>query len=445
MPFFSFKKTKKVKRPSIRNASAPVKKNPRKEAKVTLVRPDLGLVAVTVFLTVFGVLMIYSASANIAFSKYGDAFYFAKNQIYRIIIGIFAAIILYFFPLKLLKKYSLHIFIISMFLLLYLVPESLFNIKIPLVRTLNGATRWIGTESFNIQPSELIKFAMILFISSWMTMSQTAKNNIEKWIKQYRDNEILHALLNFGYKWFPFFVIGLISVLILFERDLDTTMIIFFIFISVYIVGASSKVQSMAAAFVTALGTLIGLIATFGEDYRRARFLSFWQILIDGEPTKEFRLGESFQVWNGLVAIGTGGLFGRGYGESRQKLFFLQEASYTDSIFAVIAEEFGLLGTIMVIAAFLFFLSRGLNIAKNAADKFSSLVAVGLTSWIIIQAFLNIASNLAVIPFGGIPLPFLTYGGSNTIMIIGAVGLLLNISRHQKEKLNKFDRTSRLS
>src|SRR5690606_23973454 len=116
----------------------------------------------------------------------------------------------------------------------------------------------------------------------------------------------------------------------------------------------------------------------------------------------------------------------------RQKLFFLQEAAYTDSIFAVIAEELGLLGSLAVVFAFLLFASRGLNIAKNASDRFSSLLAIGLTSWIVIQAFLNIAANLSIIPFAGMPLPFFTYGGSNTITVLIAVGLLLNISKEKK-------------
>jgi cell division protein FtsW len=173
----------------------------------------------------------------------------------------------------------------------------------------------------------------------------------------------------------------------------------------------------------------MGLAATLLASYRMSRFQSFLQILINGEPSNTFKRGESFQVWNGLVALGLGGLLGVGYGQSKQKLFFLQEAAYTDSIFSIVGEEFGLLGTLAVILGFLVILSIGLKIAKEAPNKYLFLFASGITAWIIIQAFLNIAANLALIPFGGIPLPFLTYGGSNTIMILIGVGLLLNISK----------------
>jgi cell division protein FtsW len=177
------------------------------------------------------------------------------------------------------------------------------------------------------------------------------------------------------------------------------------------------------------VSAIMGLAATLLASYRMSRFQSFLQILINGEPSNTFKRGESFQVWNGLVALGLGGLLGVGYGQSKQKLFFLQEAAYTDSIFSIVGEEFGLLGTLAVILGFLVILSIGLKIAKEAPNKYLFLFASGITAWIIIQAFLNIAANLALIPFGGIPLPFLTYGGSNTIMILIGVGLLLNISK----------------
>ena len=118
-----------------------------------------------------------------------------------------------------------------------------------------------------------------------------------------------------------------------------------------------------------------------------------------------------------------------GYGESRQKLFFLQEAAYTDSIFSVFAEEFGLLGSLILVFGYFYFMALGLQIARNANNKFLALIAIGVTAWICIQAFLNIAANLALIPFGGMPLPFFTYGGSNTITTLMAIGILLNVSK----------------
>jgi cell division protein FtsW len=406
--------------------------------RTSLDAPDFGLVLITGFMLIFGLVMIFSASAVLANSRYEDVFYFFKRQIIWIIIGSILGFLVYKVPIFRIKKYSRTILIIGIFLLAYLIPEAIFKVEFPFVKTLNGATRWIDFSFFDLQPAEFIKLALIIFISAWFTISDNTKKSIEKFIKRFEKNTFQHLVLNIVYSFLPFFVLGLIAVLILAERDLDTIVIIGLTFFAIYFAAGNRKKHTLLTILTLIFSVIFGILAMLMESYRKSRLETFLQILFNGEPSELAKRAESFQVWNGLVAIGSGGLFGLGYNESRQKLFFLNEAAYTDSIFAVIAEEFGLVGAMIVVLAFLIFISRGLRIAKNASDKFSALLAIGLTSWIGIQAFLNIAANLSIIPFGGMPLPFFTYGGSNTIMILVGVGLLMNISRNQSSENSKL-------
>ncbi len=325
-------------------------------------------------------------------------------------------------------------------MLFYLVPQAIFHIPIPGVVTLNGATRWIRIPGlFDIQPAELAKIVIILFTSLWLTRGEKTKLKHEKWVKTYKDNEYLYPIVKLVYGLFPVVIVLFTSVFILLERDLDTIVVIVLTFFAIMYASSTTKKESRFVVIMLVLALVVGTAASVLEPYRRERVQSFVEILVNGEPTN--KQGGSFQIWNGLIAIGSGGIFGVGYGESRQKLFFLQEAAYTDSIFAVFAEEFGLFGSLILIFGYFYFMSVGLQIARNSKNRYLALVAIGITGWICIQAFLNIAANLAIIPFGGMPLPFFTYGGSNTITTMMGIGLLLNVSRtsNQIEKpIRKF-------
>lgn len=400
---------------------------------------DIPLILVVAFMLVFGLIMIFSASAILAYTQYGDTFYYFKRQIIWIIIGGVFALLAFKIPINSLKKSSTLLLVGCLILMAYMLPEALSPsteigkvIEMPFVSTKNGATRWIDFTLFDVQPAELVKIALIIFAARWFSLGDDLKSKIEKTLTQFRENPFIYSLGYFFLTFLPFIILGLISIMILAQKDLDTIVIIVLTFISIFFAAGTNKKHTIVTILFLISSIFVGIGAMMAESYRQSRLNAFLQILLKGEPSEVSKLGDSFQVWNGLIAIGSGGIFGLGYNESRQKLFFLQEAAYTDSIFAVIAEEFGLIGSFVVILCFLFFASRGLNIAKNASTKFSSLLAIGLTSWIVIQAFLNIAANLSIIPFGGMPLPFFTYGGSNTITVLVAVGLLLNISREQK-------------
>ncbi len=396
--------------------------------------PNLNLLFLTILLLTGGLLMIFSASALIAYStRDGDTFFYFKRQIIWIVLGSMAGLVFYILPIALIKKLSPLMLAGSLMLLLYILPEALFGktaidgtttgIQMPFVNQINGATRWIDIGSFSLQPSELIKFTLVIYLSAWLTRDF-------KISKKDPTGDHMKKVL------FPFlFIAGIISVLILLQRDFDTTVIIFLTILMVYYMSGNDRLHTIGTYGIGFFASLFGSLALILEPYRRSRVACFFDIFINGRPTGDKAQADCFQVWNGLVALGSGGLFGVGYGESRQKLGFLQEAAYTDSIFVIIGEEFGLIGAIFVIVGFLYFASLGLKIASDAPDKFSSLLAIGMTSWIVIQAFLNIAANLAVIPFGGMPLPFFTYGGSSTIVALMSVGLLLNISKKHKHSL----------
>jgi cell division protein FtsW len=395
--------------------------------------PDYSLILLVIFFLIFGLLMIFSASAVIAYLyNDGDTFFFFKRQIIWIGVGSIIGFILYKVQINKYKKLGIYLLIATFLLMLYLIPEALFKVEFPFVKTLNGATRWIDLGFFDLQPSEIAKLAIILFSAGFFSLSEKFKKNIEIFIdKRFSNNQTLHIIVYLSFKLLPFIVMGLLAAFVLFQKDLDTLVIIGLIFMTMFYVSNKGSSHNFAT-IVLLVGCLIaGYFAMTLENYRKVRVDSFVQILINGQPDDP--RGPAFQVWNGLVALGNGGFLGVGYGNSRQKLFFLQEAAYTDSIYTIVGEEFGLAGSLLVILGFLIFLSIGLKIANEAENKFAALVAVGITSWITIQAFLNISANLAVIPFGGMPLPFLTYGGSNTIMILAGIGILLNISKKRVE------------
>lgn len=391
-------------------------------------RPSIPLVTVTITFLIAGLLMIFSASAVLAFVRYQDTFYFVKRQIIFIVIGLVLAYIIYKLSYLQLRYLTKILLIVVTILLIFILPQAIFGIPIPGVVTLNGATRWIRIPGlFDIQPAELAKIVVIMFTALWLTRGEKTKIKMGKWVKSYKDNEYLYPLINLGYSIFPLLVTFILSMFILLERDLDTIVVIVLTFFAIYYAASTTKKETRFVMILLILALVVGTAASILEPYRRERVMSFVEILVKGEP--ENKQGASFQIWNGLIAIGSGGIFGVGYGESRQKLFFLQEAAYTDSIFAVFAEEFGLMGSLILIFGYFYFMSLGLQIARSSKNKYLALIAVGVTTWISVQAFLNIAANLGIIPFGGMPLPFLTYGGSNTITTLMGIGLLLNVSK----------------
>ncbi len=351
--------------------------------KLSIDRNLLILVLVFVFV---GLTAVADASAPQALNTFGDKFYLFKQQLISAGVGLIALFIISKVNYKFWEKIATPVFLVSLILLLMvLFPQLGFKAL--------GARRWIDIGFFNFQPSEIIKLSLALFLAK---VASKNKNVISY-----------------------FLPLVIVAALIMLQPDLGTTLV-------VSIIGLSQIFVSGISLLYFAGALLVGLLGTFGlimiSSYRKERFLTFLQM--EKDP-----LGASYHIRQILLGLGAGGIFGVGLGASRQKYLFLPEAS-TDSIFAVIAEELGLIGAVGIILLFGFFIYKGLRIAMNAPDSFSKVLAVGITAWIGGQAFLNIASMVALVPLTGIPLPFISYGGSSLVTVLAACGILLNISRY---------------
>jgi cell division protein FtsW len=257
-----------------------------------------------------------------------------------------------------------------------------------------GAHRWIKLGFFVLQPSELAKLSLTIYLSAWFS-------NAEK-------NRFISFLL------LLIMIVGLVMI----EPDMGTSAILVGISLIIYFATGAPLIHFLLFVPVVIVG--FGLLAIV-SPYRFERILSFIN------PHEDL-LGSSYQIHQALLAIGSGGWFGVGIGKSRQKYDYLPEAN-TDSIFAIMAEETGFIGSCMIVMAFVFLMSRGFRIAKKSPDAFGRYLAMGITGWIGIQSALNLAAMVAFVPLTGIPLPLVSYGGSSLIITLAAIGILLNISK----------------
>lgn len=354
---------------------------------------DFVYALIILVLTLFGIVMISSSSMVISSEKFGSNYHFVSRQIISFIIGIGLMLLTYFIDYRFWKKNALWMFIVTIgFLILVFVPG--------VGREFGGAKRWIGFGSMLFQPSEIIKLAFIIYLAAWLD----------------KKGENIKSFL-FGF--LPFMVlIGIVGFLMMSQPDFGTLSVIFFTSVAMfYISGARYSHLGLGLGFVGVLS----LILIKAAPYRMQRLLVFLNPTIDSQ-------GASYHLNQALLAIGTGGWLGLGFGQSRQKYLYLPMA-HTDSIIAIIAEELGFIRISLILLLFLVLAIKGFQIAKNAPDNFSRLLATGITFWIIIQTFINIASMLNIMPMTGVPLPFISYGGSSLMILFAAVGIMLNISK----------------
>ena len=352
---------------------------------------NLTLLISIILISLFGLLMIYSSSYVWAEYKFSDPFKYVKNQGFFLILGL---ILMYFISkvnFENYYKYSNKIFIIC-FILLILV--LFFGTE------RNGSKSWFGIGSFGIQPSEFMKLAMIIFTSKYLYNNRKDLGNIKKGVIPI----LLLTMIIFG--------------LIMLQPDFGTGLILVMGVIGLLFVGGVN-IKFFIKIGLLGIGGIVGLI--MAAPYRLKRILSFlnpWE-----DP-----LGSGFQIIQSLYAIGPGGIFGFGLGGSRQKHFYLPEPQ-TDFIFSIISEEFGFLGVIIVCSFFFFIFYRMIRIAMKASNLFYKYLAFGLAFGIFIQASLNLAVVVGLIPVTGVTLPFFSYGGSSLLVSMLSVGLVLNISK----------------
>jgi cell division protein FtsW len=350
-------------------------------------------------LTLFGVLMISSAGIVYADVRFDDPYFFFKRQMIGVILGFIGLFIFSHIDYHVYRKWALVIFSGALALL--------FVVLIPGIGSeAYGANRWIGVGPISFQPSEAMKLALILYVSAWCAGKGT------KIITDFKDGLISFLL-----------IVGMACFLVLLQPDVGTTAMLGFIAVGIfYLAGARLSHITMIAGI--GLAGIILLIAM--APYRMARFTTFIN------PENDLQ-GTGYQVQQALIAIGSGGFIGLGLGHSKQKGLYLPEP-VGDSIYAIIAEELGMLGAIIVIVLFVLFAWRGLKIATSAPDIFGKLIAGGITIWIVGQAIINIGAITALMPLTGIPLPFISYGGTSIVFTLISVGILLNISKQSMIK-----------
>jgi len=377
-------------------------------------KPDYTLLIIVIFLLIFGLIMILDASVVFAHDQFGDKFRFFKNQLLWVTMGSALMLISIKFDYHKLKPLVIPMIIFTV-LLLFIV---LFMPEI------NGSRRWIDLGFATIQPSEVAKLTFVIYLSSLLSKirEKRVSSNFKDQISEHFTKDLLPFL----------FVFTLICVLVLLEPDLGSTLIIGATALALYFLSGSDALHVFGTFIVVSVMGLVTVIAAIISPYRLRRVETFLPLLLRGDV--EDPLGAGYQIQQILIAIGSGGLMGLGFGESRQKFQYLVETTaVTDSIFAVIAEELGFVGSIVLLFAFALFIFRGYKIARRAPDKLGMLLASGITFWLGLQAMLNIAANVALVPLTGIPLPFISYGGSSLLVTLIGVGILLNISKQTIE------------
>lgn len=343
-------------------------------------------VAVTL-LAAIGIVMVYDSSVAIALRDFGNPYHFVREQVKWLVLGFIAFGVFSRVPYKLWKKVALPSLIVTLILLLAVFIPGLG------VKAL-GAHRWLNFGFFILQPAELTKLTIVLYLSAWFSTKE-------------RGRLIAFLLL-----------IGMIVGLIILEPDLGTATTILLTSVALYFLSGASYYHFLA--LIPILMVSIGGLA-IAKPYRLRRITTF--LNPEADP-----LGAGYQIRQAILALGSGGWFGIGLGKSRQKYEYLPEAN-TDSIFAIIGEEIGFIGALIVAGLLFFLVWRCFKIAKRIHDPFGRYVALGIGSWIGIQAFINMSAMVALLPLTGVPLPLISYGGSNLVITLGALGIVYNISK----------------
>lgn len=366
---------------------------------------DYNILIIVALLVIFGLIMIYSTSSYNALNEYGDAYHYMKKQGIAIIGGILAMIFTIFFPLKYFLKFSELIYVISLIAVVLVLS--------PLGASEGGATRWIYIGPISIQSAELVKISIILLLATFICKYNSSLLN--KW-------KIL----------FAFMVPALVGAAMIFfiTNNLSSAIIVVGIaFVMLFVASPNySKFLAVVGAGIALVAIVVMIIVNMANssdgNFRVVRVLAW----LDPEA---YSNDTGYQILQALYAIGSGGIFGKGLGESMQKLGFIPE-SQNDMIFSIICEELGLCGAFMLIFLFGLLLWRMMLVAINTRDKAGCLVVVGVIAHIAIQVVLNIAVVTNSIPNTGISLPFISYGGSSVLCLLVEIGLVLNVSRNIK-------------
>ena len=354
--------------------------------------PDYWLIVAVMALLLLGLVMVDSASQ---FSAPADPGYWFDHQLVWALLGGSVLVGTLRVDYHRWRLVALPGMLVGLALLLAVLVAG---------STISGAQRWLSLGIFSIQPSELVKLLLVIYLAHWLIRKRAVIESLSSGLVPF------------------ILLVGTVLVLILLQNDVGTSIIVALVALAMFY-SAGGRCGHLLA--VLACGTLAYLVIILATSFRRARFEAFLNPLPSGCGD-----ASSYQVCQGLISLGSGGLTGRGLGGSIQKAGYLPNP-FTDGIFAVLGEELGLLGCAVVVFLFVVIAYRGLRIARSAPDSFGSLLACGITCWIVVQAAVNIGSVIDLIPFTGVPLPFVSFGGSSLIATLAAVGILLNVSRYR--------------
>lgn len=363
-------------------------------------KPDYMLMATVGALVALGLVMVYSSSFVEAFTRHESQFYYLVRQLTGAIIGIIGMLVALRLDYRVWRRFSVHLMGLALVLLLLVLvlPESMTMV--------NGSRAWIRFSGgmFSMQPSEIAKLAMIVYFADWLSRRGPRVGNVT-------------------YGLIPFAVmLGLLCGLVMMEPDTGTTVVLLGIASIIYF-AAGANLWHVLGAAVLGIGAFWAMI--YLVDFENGRILAY-------KDPWEYYNSYGYQPIHSLYALGSGGFFGMGLGQARQKFQWLPQA-HTDSIFAIVGEELGIIGTTLVLIGFGILAYRGLRIACRTSDPFASLVAIGITSWLVFQGLLNMAVTTSMLPFTGLTLPFISYGSTSLVMCMVSAGILLNISRHTAE------------
>lgn len=374
-------------------------------------KPDSFLLIFCVLMAIFGAIMIFDASVYQANTIFNDQFYFLKSQIVWLLVGAIPAVIVYFWDYRKILKLTFPALVVTVLLLAAVLI---------LGEATNGSKRWFALGSLpKIQPAEFAKLTLIMYLAQWLAKRDYKYKDFKSALKE----GFIKNLLGF------IAILGVVALLILLEPDLGTTMVVCITCFLMFLMAGEDRIHTFASFAVLSLLIPVAGVAAILEPYRLKRVTTFLSLMFTGQVADP--QGSGYQMQQILIGIGSGGFFGTGFGQSRQRFGYLVEnTAFTDSIFAVILEELGFLGGTLIVIAWLGFLWRGLKVALGAPDKQGKLLAAGITIWLVIQTLLNIGANVGIIPLTGMPIPLVSYGGSSTIVSLIGIGILLNISKY---------------
>ncbi len=362
----------------------------RKNNKQTKKTRLISLLSLPFFLSLIGLFFVFEASSVRSFNEFSDSFHYFKLQFVWIVLGMAVMFAISFFNYHRLYYVSFLAMLTTIILLfLVLIPGVGFKA--------GGARRWLDFGIINFQPTELAKFSVIIYLSSWFI---------------HRERK----------RFFSFMILlGLLMFLIVLQPDMGTAIIVFLLSIVIYYL-AGIELHYLIFLVPLSIGSFFLLVKT--SPYRFSRLLAFFNPALDPQ-------GITYHINQILISLGNGGLFGQGFGVSRQKYLFLPEA-HTDSIFAIMSEEFGFVGGVILIGIFIYFIFQIYKIVIRAPDRFGRLLAGGIFAFFNLQIIINLSGMVNLLPLTGVPLPFISYGGSNLLVSFILLGILINIAKQSK-------------